>query len=155
MNKLSKDWAGEVLKISKKGIEYIKEIIPNRYPFLMVDRILELGDGRVKALKNVTINEQFFTGHFPEEAVMPGVLILEGMAQTAGILINQGSKNSHQRGYLVGIDKTRFRKVVRPGDALVYQTEKVREKGGLYRIEVKATVEDELVAESTISLTLE
>ncbi len=120
----------------------------------MVDRVLSLGKDGVKTLKNVTINEEYFTGHFPEDPVMPGALILEGMAQTAGILISQANKNSHRRGYLVGIDKARFRKVVRPGDTIVYRTEKLREKGGLYKVQVKATVEGELVAESLISLAL-
>lgn len=120
----------------------------------MVDRILKLGHDQVKTLKNVTINEQVFTGHFPDKAVMPGVLILEGMAQTAGILVSQGGKSGKERGYLVGVDKARFRKIVTPGDSLIYQTEKIREKGGLYKVEVKATVEGELVAESTISLAM-
>lgn len=136
----------------QKDIEYIKGFIANRYPFLMIDRILKLEDNQLKTLKNITINEEYFSGHFPQQAVMPGVLILEGMAQPAGLLLSQ--RNAERRGYLVGIDKARFRKVVKPGHSIVYKTGKIREKGSLFKVEVRALVDQELGAEAIISLVL-
>jgi len=136
-----------------QDIEAIKEILPHRYPFLLVDRVLEMNATQVRALKNVTINEPYFAGHFPQEAVMPGVLILEGLAQAAGLLVSQG--RAQLIGYLVGVDKARFRRKVIPGDQLLYEVTVTRERSGFYQIEAKASVEGELVAEAVISVVVQ
>lgn len=99
--------------------ESIKSAIPHRYPFLLIDRIIDFVPGEsITALKNVTYNEPFFEGHFPENPIMPGVLIVEAMAQTCGVLIFRSLRNSPKNGlfYLAGVDKARFRKAVSPGD---------------------------------------
>jgi len=137
-----------------KGIEEIKKVLPIRYPLLLVDRILELNQDRIVVLKNVTINESFFQGHFPQEAVMPGTLILEGMAQTAGLLLLKKEKGD-LKGYVVGIDKARFRRKVVPGDQLIFEAKILRQKGGLYNLEAKASVNQDLAAEAVISLKVE
>lgn len=136
-----------------QDIEAIKEILPHRYPFLLVDRVLEMNATHVRALKNVTINEPYFTGHFPQEAVMPGVLILEGLAQAAGLLVSQG--RAQLIGYLVGVDKARFRRKVVPGDQLLYEVTITRERSGYYQIEAKASVDGELAAEAVISVVVQ
>ncbi|MBI1744799.1 3-hydroxyacyl-ACP dehydratase FabZ [Candidatus Acetothermia bacterium] len=136
-----------------QDIEAIKEILPHRYPFLLVDRVLEMNATQVRALKNVTINEPYFAGHFPQEAVMPGVLILEGLAQAAGLLVSQG--RAQLIGYLVGVDKARFRRKVIPGDQLLYEVTVTRERSGFYQIEAKASVDGELAAEAVISVVVQ
>jgi 3-hydroxyacyl-[acyl-carrier-protein] dehydratase len=128
----------------------ITELLPIRYPFLMVDRLLERGPGRVVAVKNVSYDEWFFAGHFPDRPIMPGTLLMEGMAQTAGLLLAEGSKRAG--GLLVGIDQARFRRQVVPGDQVVYEAKLLRARRGLYRVEAEARVEGELVAEAIISL---
>jgi len=135
-------------------VEAIRRSLPHRYPFLMVDRLLEREDGRVVALKNVTINEPFFQGHFAEplEALMPGVLILEAMAQTAAFLVAPAACDEKLAGYLVGVEKARFRRKVVPGDRLRLEATRVREKRGLLRADVTASVDGELVASASISL---
>jgi len=137
-------------------IEGIRQRIPLRYPYLMIDRILEEGDECVVALKNVTINEPFFLGHFPEplEAVMPGTLILEAMAQTAGFIPVPGGSAGPAIGYLVGVEKARFRRKVVPGDQLRLEAKVVRRKRELLQAEVRATVEGELAASAIVSLLL-
>ncbi|MFC2100116.1 3-hydroxyacyl-ACP dehydratase FabZ [Candidatus Bipolaricaulota bacterium] len=137
-------------------VEGIRQRLPHRYPFLLIDRVVEKEEGRVVALKNVTVNEPFFQGHFPEpfEAVMPGVLIVEAMAQTAAFLVLPDGEDVPLEGYLVGIDKARFRKKVVPGDQLRIEAEKVREKRGLLQARVEVTVEGEPVASASISLVL-
>jgi 3-hydroxyacyl-[acyl-carrier-protein] dehydratase len=134
-----------------RDIEAIRRCIPLRFPYLMVDRIVEEGSERVVALKNVTINEPFFQGHFPEplQAVMPGTLILEAMAQTAAFL---GSEDGGAEGYLVGVDAARFRRKVVPGDQLRITATKLREKRGLVRADVEVAVDGERVASAQISL---
>jgi len=139
--------------MGEKSIEYIQELIPNRYPLLLIDRVLEEGEDWVKVLKNVTVNEPFFVGHFPGEPVMPGCLILEGMAQAAGVLIAR-SLPERGIGYLVGVDRAKFRKPVRPGDQLVYEAKLARARAGFYQVEAVATVEGEKVAEAVISLSI-
>jgi len=131
----------------------IRERLPLRYPYLMVDRVLDVSDRTVVALKNVTIDEPFFQGHFPEprEAVMPGTLILEAMAQTAAFLIPPGREGA-AAGYLVGVDRARFRRKVAPGDQLRVEARTVRTRGGLLRAEVVASVDGEEAASATISL---
>jgi len=138
-------------------VEGIRRCLPLRYPYLMLDRIAEQSEQKVVALKNVTINEPFFQGHFPEplEAVMPGTLILETMAQAVAFLADLASDRATRRqGYLVGVDKARFRRKVVPGDRLRVEAERVRVKQNLLRADVRATVDGELVASATISLLL-
>uniref|UniRef100_H5SFH2 3-hydroxyacyl-[acyl-carrier-protein] dehydratase FabZ n=2 Tax=Candidatus Bipolaricaulota TaxID=67810 RepID=H5SFH2_9BACT len=134
------------------GDDEIRRILPHRYPFLLVDRVLEWGDGRVRALKNVTHNEPFFMGHFPERPIMPGVLILEGMAQTVGLLISR--EQPGQSGYLVGVDRARFRRPVQPGDQIVYDAELERGRAGFYRARVHASVNGAPVAEAVLSVAI-
>lgn len=131
-------------------MDEVRRILPQRYPFLLVDRVLEWGKRRVRAIKNVTVNEPFFVGHFPGRPIMPGVLILEGMAQTVGLLI--GRERPKEIGYLVGVDRARFRRLVAPGDQLVYEAELERARRGFYRARVSASVNGEIVAEAVLSI---
>lgn len=135
-------------------VEEIQEYLPHRYPFLLVDRVVELNEGKnIVALKNVTINEPFFQGHFPGYAVMPGVLITEAMAQAAGILgfKTMGKKPAEGSLYLfVGADDLRFKRQVAPGDQLQLEAEIVSEKRGIWKFNCKATVDGELAASATI-----
>ncbi len=131
-------------------MDEIRRILPHRYPFLLVDRVLEWGDGRVRVLKNVTVNEPFFMGHFPDRPLLPGVLMLEGMAQAAGLLI--GRERPHLRGYLVGVERARFRRTVAPGDQLIYEAKLERARRGFYRARVWASVNEEVVAEAVLSI---
>lgn len=137
-------------------IKKILELLPHRYPFILVDRILDFEPGKsIKALKNVTINEPFFQGHFPGEPVMPGVLILEGIAQ-AGIILacqSQPEMLSGKLAYFAGIDKARFRRMVVPGDQLVFQLEMIKQKARLIKMSGKAYVEDSLAAEAELLAT--
>lgn len=137
------------LPIDIKGI---KRILPHRYPFLFVDRIVAFDPGRtITGIKNVTINEFFFQGHFPEEPVMPGVLIVEGMAQTGGILACLSDPELIGRlVYFAGVDKVRFRRVVRPGDQLVYQLEMLKQKGKIIKMAGKAFVDEQLATEAEL-----
>ncbi len=133
----------------------IMKILPHRYPFLLVDRIVELEVGtRAVGIKNVTINEPFFQGHFPGHPIMPGVLILEALAQVGGVtaaLAEQGVEDKVT--YFVGIDKARFRKPVVPGDVLRLQMDIKYCRRGIYCFEGKAYVEDKLVAEAELKAT--
>ncbi len=135
-------------------IEAIRQCLPHRYPFLLVDRIVERSAERVVGVKNVTANEPFFQGHFPPplEAVMPGVLILEAMTQTAAFLVLDDERESPSIGYLVGIDKAKFRRKVVPGDQLRMEARIARRKRELLQATVEATVDGELAAAATISL---
>jgi 3-hydroxyacyl-[acyl-carrier-protein] dehydratase len=132
----------------------IKEIIrhlPHRYPFLLVDRILAGEKGRsMTGLKNVTMNEPFFQGHFPTNPIMPGVLILEGMAQVGGILAYYSLPEmiGEKLIYFAGIDKVRFRRPVVPGDQLIFEMVVLKHKGKIWKMEGKAKVDDEIVAEA-------
>mgnify|MGYP001167619943 FL=1 len=133
-------------------INEIKKIIPHRYPFLLVDRIIECDfESRIVGIKNVTVDEPFFQGHFPEFPVMPGVLIIEALAQTACIL---GLKLLKLEGrgavFFTGIDGAKFRKPVIPGDQLRLELIKVKQRKSLFRFEGKAFVDDVLAAECTI-----
>jgi beta-hydroxyacyl-ACP dehydratase FabZ len=139
--------------MGEKGFAYIQGLIPNRYPMLLIDRVLDEGEDWVKVLKNVTINEPFFVGHFPEDPVMPGNLILEGMAQAAGVLVAR-SLPTGRIGYLVGVDRARFRKPVRPGDQLIYEAKLTWARAGFYHVEAVATVDGERVAEAVIVLAI-
>ena len=137
-------------------INEIMKILPHRYPFLLVDRILEVETGkRIVGYKNVTVNEPFFTGHFPGYPVMPGVLIIEAMAQVAAILAYASSDDSVRSKvtYFVGIDNARFRKPVVPGDQLRLELEAVGCKRGIWIFNGKVLVADKLVAEAELKAT--
>lgn len=136
-----------------RDIEEIRRLIPLRFPYLMVDRILEEAPDRVVGLKNVSVNEPFFQGHFPEPlpALMPGTLILEAMAQVAAFLL-LSSDAPQGFGYLVGVDKARIRKHVVPGDQLRIQASTSRRRQGLLVADVVATVGDSEVASAQITL---
>ena len=133
-------------------INQILKLLPHRYPFLLVDRVLEITPRvSIKALKNVTMNEPFFQGHFPDFPVMPGVLIIEALAQTAALLTFSEAKAENAIYYFAGIDGARFKKPVLPGDHLIMTAILEREKAGIYKFQVKATVNDELAAEANIT----
>ena len=142
----------------RRDIEWIRSRIPLRYPYLMIDRIVEEDVGHVVAFKNVTVNEPFFQGHFPEplEAVMPGTLILEAMAQTAAFLVPSppDEETARATGYLVGVEKARFRRRVVPGDQLRLDARLARRRRGLIQADVTATVDGETAATATVSLLL-
>src|SRR5690606_38478580 len=130
-------------------LEQIKEVIPHRYPFLLVDKVLEMEEGkRIVALKNVTANEPFFQGHFPSYAVMPGVLMIEAMAQAGAIAVLNKEENKGKLGFLAGVDKCRFKRQVRPGDQLKLEVEIVRVKGPIGKGKGTVTVDGELACEA-------
>ena len=133
------------------GAKEIKEILPHRYPFLMIDRVEEVVEGKsAKGYKNVTINENFFNGHFPEYPVMPGVLILEALAQMGAICILSKDEFKGKIGFLVGADKVRWKKQVMPGDKLELEIEIVKLRGSIGVGKGKATVDGSLVCEGEI-----
>lgn len=130
----------------------IKEIIRHRYPFLLVDKILELEEGkRAVGIKNVTANEEFFNGHFPNYPVMPGVLIVEALAQVSAVVMLTKEENQGRLGLLVGIDKCRFKQQVKPGDQLRLEIEITRLKGPIGKGKGIATVDGTLVCETEIT----
>ena len=135
-------------------IHQVIKRLPHRYPFLLVDRVLELEDGkRIKALKNVTINEPFFVGHFPHRPVMPGVLMLEALAQTSALLsmIPEGDELAPDVVYyFVGIDNARFKKPVTAGDQLHLHVEIARQMRGIWKYKVEARVDGEVVADAEL-----
>lgn len=137
-------------------IEAIRRRLPHRYPFLLVDRIVEQSEEMVVGLKNVTVNEPFFQGHFPPplEAVMPGVLILEAMTQTAAFLVLSDDEVAPSVGYLVGIDKAKFRRKVVPGDQLRMEARIMRQKRALLQATVEATVDGELAVSAIVTMVL-
>ena len=135
------------------GVQKIMQCLPHRYPFLLVDRVLELEPGvRIVALKNVTINEPFFQGHFPGQPVMPGVLIIEAMAQAGGLLAYEsGSADKHgQLIYFMGMEKVRFRKPVVPGDQLIFEARILRMRTRVAKMAGTAFVDNQLVAEAEL-----
>jgi 3-hydroxyacyl-[acyl-carrier-protein] dehydratase len=139
-------------------IHKILKKLPHRYPILLVDRVTEFeAHKRIKALKNVTINEPFFMGHFPHRPVMPGVLMLEALAQTAALLsfVSAGEDlDDDTVVYFVGIDGARFKRVVEPGDQLVLEATLERSKGGIYKYKVRATVDGETAVEAELMCTM-
>jgi 3-hydroxyacyl-[acyl-carrier-protein] dehydratase len=139
-------------------IHRILKRLPHRYPFLLVDRVLELEKNvRIKALKNVTINEPFFAGHFPARPVMPGVLMLEALAQTAALLSFESmdvEPGEDTVVYFVGIDGARFKRPVEPGDQLVLEASIERAKSGIYKYKTRATVGGETAVEAELMCTM-
>ena len=139
-------------------IHQIIKKLPHRYPFLLVDRVIEFEkDVRIKALKNVTINEPFFNGHFPNRPVMPGVLMLEALAQASALLSfsSEGEQSDGSRlYYFAGIDGARFKRVVEPGDQLVLESKIERKKAGIYKYATRATVNGELAVEAQLMCTV-
>lgn len=134
----------------------LKDYLPHRYPFLLLDRVTACSPGEwITAIKNVTVNEPFFNGHFPEEPIMPGVLMVEAMAQAAGVL-GFITKNAKPRdGYIylfAGVDKVRFKRQVIPGDQLVLRANKTMERHNIYKFSCTACVDDELVACADITI---
>ena len=136
-------------------IQAIQDLLPHRYPFLLIDRILELEDMRVVSIKNVTMNEPHFTGHFPGFPVMPGVLIVEAMAQTAGVLVlNRIQNRAEKLVFLAMIEQARFRKPVVPGDQLRIEVVFLKLKPSVAKIHAVATVDGVVVAEADLMCTL-
>ena len=136
------------------GPKEIQEILPHRYPFLLVDRILEMEIGkRVIGIKNVTINEPFFVGHFPGHPIMPGVLLLEGMAQVGGFLLMRSlnAQGEQKVLYFTGIDRARFRRPVVPGDQVRFEVEFLQLRRQFCRMKGEATVDGELAVEAELS----
>jgi beta-hydroxyacyl-ACP dehydratase FabZ len=132
-------------------IDEIRKLLPHRYPFLLVDRIVELElSKRIVGIKNVTFNEPFFTGHFPEKPIMPGVLILEAMAQTGGVLAFKSFPDMEGSVFFTGIDDARFRKPVIPGDQLKLVVEVVKHRREIWVFDGKAFVDGDVVAEARI-----
>jgi len=140
-------------ELGTADITRILKLLPHRYPFLLVDKIIEMdGDNSAIGIKNVTINEPFFQGHFPNFPVMPGVLLIEGMAQTAGALCMASLPQSEpQLVYFMSIDNARFRRPVLPGDQVHFHMTKKRNRGRVWRFEGEAKVNGQLVAEAEIS----
>ena len=133
------------------GIIEIMNILPHRYPMLLVDRVLEMDEKRIVCLKNVTANEQFFQGHFPGAPVMPGVLIVEAMAQCAAVLILKDIPNRNEKLFLFGgVDKARFRRPVVPGDQLRMECEILQRRSSSVRVKGTATVDGTVVAEAEL-----
>jgi 3-hydroxyacyl-[acyl-carrier-protein] dehydratase len=140
--------------VSRIDIERIMQLIPHRYPFLMVDRIVDLVAGRTAVgIKNVSINEHFFQGHFPGHAVMPGVLIIEAMAQTAAALVvhTLGPTAEGKLVYFMSVDNARFRRPVVPGDQMHIHVAKERNRGPVWRFTGKVKVEGNVVADATFA----
>ena len=135
-------------------INAVLKQLPHRYPFLLVDRVIECVPGeRIEAIKNVTFNEPFFPGHFPHRPVMPGVMILEALAQAAGILAFKTAgvvPDDQSRFYFVGIDQARFRKPVEPGDQLVLKAQLERAIRGIWKFSTVAEVDGQVVASATM-----
>lgn len=141
----------------EKDILQVMQLLPHRYPFLLVDRILEITEDEIVGLKNVSINEPYFQGHFPNDPIMPGVLIVEALAQTGGFLafslnIDQESVSAV---YFMGIDKVRFRKPVRPGDQLILKLKLLKKRGPVFKMRGEAFVNGQLVAEAELMATID
>jgi len=134
------------------NIDEIMSRLPHRYPFLLVDRVLDYVDNEsIKALKNVTINEPHFTGHFPSHPVMPGVLIIEAMAQVGGVLaLSSTDDDKEYLMYFTGIDGVRFRKPVRPGDQIIFEITVLRKRGAMWKFKGEAFVDGDLVCAATL-----
>jgi 3-hydroxyacyl-[acyl-carrier-protein] dehydratase len=137
-------------------VNQIRRILPHRYPFLLVDRIIEMDDVHIVGIKNVTANEPFFQGHFPDFPVMPGVLIVEAMAQTAGVqVLSSIPDRDNKLVFLVSVDGARFRRPVVPGDQLRIEMKVTRRKGTVAKMAGRVTVDGVLVAEAEVMCKLE
>ena len=134
------------------GINEIKEYLPHRYPLLLVDRVLDVEIGkRITAIKNVTVNEEFFNGHFPHQPVMPGVLMIEGMAQTAGAICSRSTGlGGTPNVFFLTVDKAKFRKPVLPGDTIEYHMKQIRKRRTMWWFKGDAKVRGELVCEAEV-----
>jgi len=142
----------EFVKESFMEIMEIMEYLPHRYPFLMVDRVLETTENKITGIKNVTINEPFFQGHFPGDPIMPGVMIVEGMAQCGGLLVlKQVEDRKSVSPYFAAIDKVKFKRPVRPGDQLRYEVEITVNRGTLCKMTGKTFVGTELACEAEMT----
>ena len=137
-------------------INEIREYLPHRYPFLLVDRVVELDvEGkRIRAYKNVSINEPFFNGHFPEHPIMPGVLIVEALAQLGGLLLSSKLEHTGKVALLLSLDRVKFRRPVSPGDQLILEAEAVNIRASVGQVFCKARVADEPAAEASIRFVL-
>jgi 3-hydroxyacyl-[acyl-carrier-protein] dehydratase len=136
-------------------IKDLMRLLPHRYPFLLVDRIIDIdGDRSAIGIKNVTVNEPHFTGHFPESPIMPGVLLIEGMAQTAGAICARSQGGGTNTVYFMTIDNARFRKPVVPGDRVEYHVSKLKQRGNIWKFHCEAKVEGARVAEADIGAML-
>jgi len=134
-----------------KDIQDILDVMPHRYPFLLIDRVLEMDEKTIRAVKNVTFNEPQFMGHFPDQPVMPGVLMVEAMAQAGGFLLfSQIEDRENKLIFFTGIDKCRFRRPVVPGDQVIFDVEVLSIKRAFGKLHGKATVDGELVCEATM-----
>ena len=132
-----------------KDIQDILEVMPHRYPILLIDRVLEMGEKNIRAIKNVTFNEPHFLGHFPGHPVMPGVLLVEAMAQAAGyLLLSQVEDRENKLIYFTGIDKCRFRRPVIPGDQVVFDVEIKSVRRSFAKLHGRATVDGEVACEA-------
>ena len=136
-------------------IQAIEKILPHRYPFLLVDRIVELEDMRVVGIKNVTINEHFFQGHFPGFPVMPGVLIVEALAQTGAVAVLSDQENRGKLALFAGIDDCRFKRIVEPGDVLELRCDLERVRGPIGRGKAEARVDGEVACRATLTFAVE
>lgn len=133
----------------------IQNLLPHRYPFLLLDRVVELEDGvKTVAIKNVTINEQFFIGHYPQQPLMPGVLIIEAMAQAGGVAMLSSVEDKDRLPLLAGVDQVRFRRQVVPGDQLRIEVEILKMRGETAKVTGKALVDGQLAAEATLLFVL-
>ena len=132
----------------------IMKILPHRYPFLMLDRVIKIDGSKITGLKNITINEPYFQGHFPGHPIMPGVLQLEAMAQLAGILMLRNAENAGQLAYFMAAEDVKWRKPVLPGDVLVIEVELTKVRGKLGKAKGVCKVRDEVVSEAGITFML-
>lgn len=145
----------EAAAITSLDIKAILDLLPHRYPFIMLDRVLDIERGkRITGLKNVSMNEPFFQGHFPDEPVMPGVLMLEGMAQAGAVLAYLSADNmAGKLVYFAGLERVRFRRVVRPGDQLIYRLEFLKQRSKLTVMAGQALVDGAVAVEAELMAT--